>query len=553
MVTRRLRLLLSLLLLVVWGTGCAHIPSDPAKAQVAETSQLPSKVAVLPFVNRTSSPEASAVVRKMFYNFFSSLNYHDLEPTLIDGKLKDKGLYEAILLEDPVSLQRIGQILGADAVVTGQVLDYGKAYALVYAHTSIRLRATMVDCASGRTIWDIEHETRIREGDVPFSLTGMAGALIKTAISYNQASLLQTAAKLCLDVIQTVPNPETMTEPPPEIRYLVHNGGNQLLKPGERLKAILAGDPNLKATWDIAPLVRDLPMQEREAGIYVGSYEVRPDDRLAFGRIVGRLENQQGAASQWVDVLGPVALGRPTPLPATITKDTVLSKEESPYLAVHPVIVPSPATLTIHPGTVVWFKTYGLGVQGSLHILGTPEAPVRIYGLGASAWKGIILDGAGGRNVVSYCRISGAEFGLRAFQSHVLLDHCLLTDNTWNIVLEESSCSLTQSLVRSAQRTGISLRDCEADIRQSMIVDNGNGGLLMERTRLTMNESSLYNNGSYDLKAEDADQNEVAAERNWWGTAKVEALRIQGDIPVRPLLDSPPRLEFVQLWMNEPL
>jgi hypothetical protein len=542
-----------LLLLAACCTGCGHIPSDPAKARVAEASQLPSKVAVLPFVNRTSSPEASAVVRKMFYNFFSSLNYYDLEPTLIDARLKKKGLYDPILAEDPVSLQRIGQILGADAVVTGQILDYGKAYALVYAHTSIRLRASMIDCASGRTIWDIEHETRVREGDVPFSLTGMAGALIKTAISYNQASLLQTAAKLCLDVIQTVPNPEGLADPPPEIRYLVHNGGNQLLKPGEQLKVILAGDPNLKATWDIAPLVSDLPMQEREAGIYVGSYQVRPGDKLAFGRIVGRLENRQGAARQWVDVLGPVALGRPTPLPASFTEDTVLTKNESPYLAAHPVIVPSRVTLTIHPGSVVWFKKYGLGVQGELHILGTPEAPVRIYGLGTSAWKGIILDGAAGKNAVSYCRISGAEFGLRAYASHIRLDHCLLTDNTWNLVLEESSCSLEQSLLRSAQKTGVSLRDCEAEIKQCLIVDNKNGGLFLERTRLNLAESSLYNNGSYDLKAEATGPNEVAAEMNWWGTAKEEALRVQGDIPVQPLLDSPPRFDFVKLWMNEPL
>ncbi len=553
MVNRSLRLLFPLLLLAVCLAGCAHLPSDPARARIAEESTLPRKVAVLPFVNRTSAPEAGNVVRKMFYNFFSSLNYYDLEATRIDQKLKNKGLYDSILAEDPVSLQRIGQVLGADAVILGQVLGYGKAYALVYARTSIRLKASMIDCLSGKTVWEVEHEVRVREGDVPLSLTGVAGALIKTAISYNRASLLHTAAKLCLDVVQTIPNPETMAEAPPEIEYLVHNGGNQLLRPGQRLKVILVGAPNLKATWDLNPLIQGLPMQEREAGIYVGSYRVSSGDRLAYGRIAGHLQNREGAVSHWVDVLGPVALGDPTPLPAVISEDTVLSGDKSPYVAAHPVIVPRQVTLTIHPGAVVWFKEYGLGVQGSLSILGTPEAPVRIYGLGSSAWKGIILDEATGKNSISYCRISGAEFGLRGYGSHIRLDHCLFTDNTWNIVLERSSCSLTQCLVRSARRTGLSLRESEAFIQQSMLVDNRTGGLLLESSRLTLAESSLYNNGEYELKAENNAEKEIAAARNWWGTAEEEQLRVQGEVPVRPLLDSPPRFDFLQLWMNEPL
>jgi hypothetical protein len=47
---------------------------------VSDGSQLPHKVAILPFANHTSNPVAATVVRKMFYNFFSSLNYLDLEP-----------------------------------------------------------------------------------------------------------------------------------------------------------------------------------------------------------------------------------------------------------------------------------------------------------------------------------------------------------------------------------------------------------------------------------------------------------------------------------------
>jgi hypothetical protein len=64
---------------------------------VKEEEQLPHKVAVIPFVNQTSNPDASSIVRKMFYNFFSSLNYIDLEPFVIDDNLKRNGLYQSIV------------------------------------------------------------------------------------------------------------------------------------------------------------------------------------------------------------------------------------------------------------------------------------------------------------------------------------------------------------------------------------------------------------------------------------------------------------------------
>lgn len=550
------RTCLGLLLLTLTAllASCAQMPTHPPRSATFETSRLPTRVAVLPFVNRTSSPEAGTALRKMFYNFFSSLNYHDLELTLIDTTLKKQGLFDSILSQDPVSMQRIGQLLGVDALITAEILDYGKLYALLYADTSVHLKASMIDCVTGKKLWETEHETHTRQGDVPLSLTGVAGALIKTAVSFQQASILHTAAKLCLEVVQTIPNPETMTSPPPKITYLVHNGGNQLLRPGQRLKAVMAGDPNMSATWDISPLASDLAMQEPEPGIYVGTYTVSAEDRLSFGRIVGHLASPEGARSHWVDVLGPVALGEPTPLKPTLAGNTVLTQAKSPYLADSPVIVPPQATLMINPGTVIWFKTSaGLGVQGELQIKGTEDAPVRLSGLGSSAWKGILLENRAKKSTVSHCRISGAQFGLRGYEADLKLDHCLITDNIWNVVLEQSSCDMSNCLIRSAQRCGVSIRDSEAEIWHSMIVDNTNGGLLLDSSRLALSQCSLFNNGDWDLKSDSQSGPLIQAANNWWGTAHPEELRVQGEMDLKPLLDSPPDFQFVSSWMNEPI
>ena len=69
-------------------------PPQPKVIIIPEETQLHHRVAILPFVNKTSDPNAGETVRKMFYNFFSSLNYLDVEPSIVDSTLKKKGLYK---------------------------------------------------------------------------------------------------------------------------------------------------------------------------------------------------------------------------------------------------------------------------------------------------------------------------------------------------------------------------------------------------------------------------------------------------------------------------
>ena len=135
---------------IVFGSvSCAlrMLESAPAPT-VLEEEQLPYKVAILPFANKTSNPEAGTIVRKMFYNFFSSLNYSDLEPYVIDENLKTNNLYADVTGGRRVSPQKLGQLLGVDAVIYGDVIALGKIYALVYSDNQAGLKARMVSTPS---------------------------------------------------------------------------------------------------------------------------------------------------------------------------------------------------------------------------------------------------------------------------------------------------------------------------------------------------------------------------------------------------------------------
>ena len=155
--------ILIILCLALAVTSCAikEMILGPPEPTVLEEQKLPHRVAILPFVNKTTNPEASSIVRKMFYNFFGSLNYLDMEPFVIDDNLKRNDLYQSVVAGEAVPASQLGQLLGVDAVIYGQVLNLGKTYAFVYADNAAALKATMVRCNSGQVIreLDIKEET----------------------------------------------------------------------------------------------------------------------------------------------------------------------------------------------------------------------------------------------------------------------------------------------------------------------------------------------------------------------------------------------------------
>ena len=78
----------------------------------------------------------------------------------------------------------------------------------------------------------------------------------------------------------------------------------------------------------------------------------------------------------------PTATPAPTPLPKTpvagiLNGDTTWTKAGSPYGFSGPAAIPSGATLTIEPGTIVNFNGYYLQVNGTLRATGSTSDPIR--------------------------------------------------------------------------------------------------------------------------------------------------------------------------------
>ena len=538
-------LFIAALLAIFIVTGCVScafriLGPSPAPT-VLEEEKLPYKVAILPFANKTSNPEAGTIVRKMFYNFFSSLNYRDLEPFVIDENLKANHLYADVTGGKKVSPRKLGQLLGVDAVIYGEVISLGKIYALVYSDNQAGLKARMVRCSNAKPVWELEHTIHIEEGDVPLSPIGLAATVFMTALSHKQATHMKAASELCMQMIATIPNPPGVSEPPPKIQALVHNGAGKLLQPGDSIKVAMIGDKNQVASWSIPPLIENLPMKEKKPGVYIGAYRIKARDRLAHGRMVGILRSKRGVGSQWMDTLGPVRIGKPTVLPPVIANDYVLTIEKSPYLVTGALVVKPGVTLTMNAGTVIWFRSLGLIVKGELQILGTRDDPVRISSLGTSSWKGIFLDRSHSKNTINYCTISDAEFGFRASNSTVSIQNSQFQDNVWGIVMEESHAEISGSLIRTSAKSGIAARKTQLLVRNSVITENSTGGILLESSKARIEQNNILNNGGWEIKVLDK-TGSVKAAKNWWGNEDPAQKEIIGPVALQPALKAP--IEF---------
>ena len=544
---KNLVIIISLCLFIGFGsTSCAlRIMEKGPAPTVLEEEKLPYKVAILPFANKTSNPEAGTIVRKMFYNFFSSLNYRDLEPYVIDENLKANNLYADLTHGKKISPHKLGQLLGVDAVIFGDVISLGKIYALVYTDSQAGLKARMVRCSDAKPVWELEHTIHIEEGEVPLSPIGLASAVFKTALSHSQATHLKAASELCMQMIATMPNPPGVSEPPPKIQALVHNGAGKLLQPGDTIKVAMIGEKNQTASWSIPPLIANLPMKEKRPGVYIGAYRIKSRDRLAHGRMVGILRSKKGVGSQWMDTLGPVIIGKPTVLPSVIAKDTVLNIDKSPYLVDGALLVKSGVKLTMNAGTVVWFRNLGLIVKGQLEILGTQDDPVRLSSLGASSWKGIFLDRSSDNNQITYCTISGAEFGFRASKSKVFIQNSQFQDNVWGIVMEESHGEISGSLIRTSAKSGIAARKAQLLVKDSVITENSSGGFLLEDSKAKIEKNNILNNGGWEIKVLN-NKRKVKAAKNWWGHEDPAKKEIIGPVAFQPALKSPIKFSVIE-------
>ena len=85
----------------------------------------------------------------------------------------------------------------------------------------------------------------------------------------------------------------------PQVQRVVTNIGERPFKQGEQIAIGFEGDRGLRATFDIGDFRKDVPMTEKEPGVYIGTYVVTEGDVAKSQPVTLRLTAADGTQRDW--------------------------------------------------------------------------------------------------------------------------------------------------------------------------------------------------------------------------------------------------------------
>lgn len=160
-------------------TGCA---STPRVMPFGPGIVPPRTIALMPLDNQTNSVPGALYVRQVLHDNLGRRGYAALPPAQVDQTLSDQlGLSLGGQIDETM-IQRIGETLGVDAVLTGTLQKFGTVLAL---YSEVEASVAMYETRTGRKLW--EHHAYARQD---------------TALAQNHHNSLTLTAGLVGSVIQ---------------------------------------------------------------------------------------------------------------------------------------------------------------------------------------------------------------------------------------------------------------------------------------------------------------------------------------------------------------
>ncbi len=136
-----------LILILTFACSCA------AKVDYAlYRSRLPRAVLVLPPLNSSTTVEATYIYLSTASRPLAEAGYYVFPVAVIDAFMKENGLPTPDEMHG-VSLNKIKEVFGADAVLYITIEEWGQKYHVISSSTVVRASVRLVDVETGATLW----------------------------------------------------------------------------------------------------------------------------------------------------------------------------------------------------------------------------------------------------------------------------------------------------------------------------------------------------------------------------------------------------------------
>lgn len=142
------RFLYSIFLALPFLAGCAAKPYDYTNFH----AHPPCSIVVLPPINNSTDIRGTYGYLSTVTRPLAEMGYYVFPVAEVDEFMKENGLPTAGEMQQ-ASLKKIGDILGADAVLYITLLQYGSKYEVITSVTTVSAEAKLVDVKTGLTLW----------------------------------------------------------------------------------------------------------------------------------------------------------------------------------------------------------------------------------------------------------------------------------------------------------------------------------------------------------------------------------------------------------------
>jgi hypothetical protein len=132
-------------------TGCATPPYDYTNFR----QHPPRSILVLPPLNESTAVEGTYSYLSTVTWPVAEMGYYVYPVAVIDQFLKENGMPTAGEMHQ-VPLNKVAEIVGADAVLYATLKQYGTKYQVINSATTVQVRARLVDTRTGLLLWEGE-------------------------------------------------------------------------------------------------------------------------------------------------------------------------------------------------------------------------------------------------------------------------------------------------------------------------------------------------------------------------------------------------------------
>lgn len=265
----------------------------------------PDCVAILPLkIQQKADPQATSDVTaedadKVRLSLFAHLSTQSKREVRLER-------VDHVLAEVKDDLKALGEGLQCDALLEGEVTEYGSHYYGVYSRVAVGADLKMIRASDGTLLWEGHHTAVSHGGSVPLDPVGIAMDLADAATNISDEQILRVTDDLTRRLVSTIPNNRVtaLDDPPTQAKAAPPTDevaqAEKLLAQGDTAGALaaanraIAADPKRGDAWFVKGRVLMLDKRYDQAQPAIVKAIALDDGNAHYLNALGAVNSQSG-------------------------------------------------------------------------------------------------------------------------------------------------------------------------------------------------------------------------------------------------------------------